>query len=70
MSARVFDGVRLPVGVCVTHDRHRNAVVFAYLGGHKRQRVRRFNPRLFADIGDAIAAAAQCRRRMERQAAR
>lgn len=60
----------LPVGVCVTHDRHGNDLVFGYIGGHRRQKARRFNPRKLGSVEVAVEAAQAWRRKMERSLVR
>lgn len=58
----------MPTGVCVTHDKG-NRVVFAYIGGHRKQRAKRFNPRVLGSLELAVKCAAYWRREMEGSAA-
>ena len=57
-----YQGIELPVGVSLTHDRG-VAVVFAYVGGHGRvpMRAKRFSPRVTGSVERAISLAAEWR---------
>jgi hypothetical protein len=57
-----YRNIILPVGVSLTHDRG-NPVVFAYVGGHGRVRMRakRFSPNVVGGIEEAIELAAEWR---------
>jgi len=54
--------------VCVTHDRG-NVIVFAYIGGHRNQRAKRFNPRKLGGVAAAVRGAAHWRAQQELEAA-
>ncbi len=55
---KYYNGHLLPVGVSLTHDKGR-PVVFAYVGGHGRVRMKakRFNPVVWGTIDEAIIQA-------------
>jgi hypothetical protein len=45
-------------------------VVFGYIGGHRHQRAKRFNPRRLGSVAVAVQAAARWRRKSETEARR
>lgn len=57
-----YEALSLPVGVSLTHDKG-NPVVFAYVGGNGRMRMKakRFNPRIVGSIEEAIELAIEWR---------
>jgi hypothetical protein len=57
-----YRNITLPVGVSLTHDRG-NPVVFAYVGGHGRVRMKakRFSPSVVGSIEEAIELASEWR---------
>ncbi len=61
-SMKHYQNITLPVGVSLTHDRG-NPVVFAYVGGHGRVRMKakRFSPSVVGSIEEAIELASEWR---------